>query len=437
MVDQTSTETLIGSLRPVMLFGTLVIIVFFGGLGGWASIAPLESAAIAPGVLSVESNRKTIQHFEGGIVAEILVRDGDRVDAGQALVRLDETQARSMLGQLRSRYHAALALEARLVAERDRLDHIVFGDTLLQLHTDPKVSDSMLGETNIFNARRDSLVGQAGILRQRISQFQKEIDGLRGQIESESRQLELLSKEVVGLEDLVEKKLSGMQRLLALQRDAAEVAGQRSRHLSAIAQVEQNIAEERLKILELDTQRTNEVVEQLRETETLLFDLSERMSAAEHVLGRTRIDSPLAGIVVDLQVHTVGGVVSPGAALMDIVPIGEKLIIEAQVNPADIDSVHPGLTAQVVLTAFNRRNVAPLEGTVVFVSADRLTDERSVQPYFLARISLPEDPLPAHQELELYPGMQAEVMIVTGERTALEYLVRPVTRSFGRALRED
>jgi HlyD family type I secretion membrane fusion protein len=437
LADERAHDTVTGSLRTVILFGALVIVAFFSGLGGWAAVASLQSAAIAPGVLSVESNRKTIQHFEGGIIAEILVHDGDRVIPGQPLIRLDQTQARATLGQLRARYHAAISLEARLVAERNRLDQVEFSDELFAQKDNPKVADSMVGEINIFEARQRALDGQAGILAQRIIQFQKEIDGLEGQIESENQQIALISKEVVGLEELVEKKFSGMQRLLQLQHDEAEVAGERSRHRAAIAHVEQNIAEERLKILELDTQRTNEVVEQLRDPQTLLFDVTERMRAAEDVLARTRIDSPLAGIVVDLQIHTAGGVIAPGAAVMDIVPIDANLIIEAQVNPLDIDSVHPGLKAQVVLTAFNRRNVSPIEGTVIFVSADRLTDQRTGQPYFLARISLPEDPLAAVEGLELYPGMQAKVMIVTGERTTLEYLIKPVTRSFTRALREE
>ena len=285
------------------------------------------------------------------------------------------------------------------MAERDGMQKIQFPPQLLAERENPKIAETIQGEENIFAARRRALNGEAQILAQRIAQFEKEIEGLNGQIVSEATQLDLIDQEIVGLEALVEQKLSGKQRLLELKRDRAEVAGLRSRHLSAIAQVQQNIAEEQLKILELDTRHINEVVEQLRETQTQRFDISERLRAADDILSRTHIDSPLDGIVVDLQVHTVGGVITPGASVMDIVPVDERLIIEAQVDPADIDSVHPGLTAQVVLTAFNRRNVPPIEGTVVFVSADRLTDPRSGLPYFLARIVLPDDPHPNNDNL--------------------------------------
>ena len=425
------------SMRKVALCGAVVVAVFFGGLGGWAAVAPLESAAIASGVLSVESQRKTIQHLEGGIVAEILIRDGERVEAGQALLRLDETQARANLEQLRSRLHAALALEARLVAERDGLERIVFPEALASELPNQKIYDTLAGEESIFNVRRKALDGQAAILGQRIAQYEQEIEGLKGQIHAETTELGLIREELAGHQALVEKKLSGKQRLIELKRDEAAVLGARSKNVAAIARVEQNIAEEKLKILELATTRNNEVVETLRETQTQLSDIAERIRAADHVLSRTWISSPLAGIIVNLRVHTVGGVISPGEALMDIVPVGERLIVEAQVTPEDIDSVYPGLTAQVALTAFDRRNVPPVEGSVISVSADRLTDERTGFPYFLARIALPDDPGPDYRGLEFYPGMQAEVMIITGESTALDYVFRPIKRSFGRALREQ
>ena len=426
-----ASDTALYRMRWVVGAGVAVVIFFFGGLGGWAAVAPLDSAAIAPGVVKVESNRKTIQHLEGGIVAEILVRDGDRVAAGSALVRLDETRARSALEQLEARRDAALALEARLGSERDGADSIRFPPTI-----EPQ-GKAALGETAIFAARGRALRGQAAILAQRIAQYEKEIVGLQGQITAESTQLELVDKELTSHEKLRQQKLTGMQRMIELQRDAAEISGSRSRHVADIARAEQNIAGVRLEILDLDTRRVSEAVEQLRATQTLLQDLDERIHTAADLLARTTIYAPIAGIIVDLSVHTVGGVIAPGEAVMDIVPVGERLIIEARVNPEDIDAVHPGLEAQVVLTAFNRRNVPPMSARVISVSADRLTDPRTGLPYFLARIALPDQPSAAYDGLELYPGMQAEVMIVTGERTALDYFTRPVTRSFNRALRED
>ena len=357
--------------------------------------------------------------------------------AGQALVRLDDTQARAALGQLRSRHLAAAVTEARLLAERDQLGVVEFPRVLRQMYGDVKAEEAAATERSIFEAGRKALKGRAGILEQRIAQFEREIEGLNGEIASEDRQLELIGQELTGLEQLRKRKLASMQRLLELQRLEAEIQGSRSRHVADIARAKQNIAEERLKILELDTQRVNEVVQELRDVQNLLLDLSERVRAATDVVRRTVIVSPLRGTIVGLGVHTVGGVVAPGESLMDIVPLGDRLIVQAKVKPEDIDSVHPGLTAQVALTAFNRRNVSPMVGTVTSVSADRLADPRTGQPYFLARISLPDQPAADYVDLELYPGMQAEVMIVTGERTALAYLFRPVVRSFGRALRED
>lgn len=367
----------------------------------------------------------------------IAVKEGEAVDAGQVLVQLDETQPRAVLAQLTTRFQAASALQARLVAERDGKDAIKFPVTLTVDKANPEVMEIIVGETNIFTARRQSLEGQAAILGQRVAQFREEIEGLEGQIMAESTQLGLLTEERQAQETLVEKKLTSTERLLALRREEVEIAGNRSRHVTAIARVKQNIAEEKLKILELDTNHINEVVKEIRETQTLIFDLSERIRAAQDVLSRTLIRSPLPGTIVNLQIHTIGGVIARGEMLMEIVPLGGRLVILARVDTADIDSVNPGLLAQFRLTAFNQRHLKPIEGDVVSVSADRLTDERTGVPYYLAKIELTHESLSDLDELELYPGMQAEVMIVTGERTTLEYILRPVTRSIERALREE
>jgi HlyD family type I secretion membrane fusion protein len=412
--------------------GVIASALFFGGLGSWATLAPLSSASLGIGVIAVEGDRKTVQHFEGGIVAAIHVQDGDRVAAGQLLVQLDKTHARAALDQLRARTHDAQARAARLLAERNGKEKIEFPVHLNNAQT----AQIVAGERQIFATRQRALRSRAGILEQRIAQFEEEIGGLRGQIAAESRQLQLIGEEILGLKSLVAKKLSGSQRLLELQRRSAEIDGNRARRIADIARAKQNIAEERLKILDLDTTRSNEVAAELREVQSLDADLTERMRAANDVLERTDIKAPLAGSVVGLTVNTVGGVITPGQALLDIVPSDARLVVQARVQPEDIDTVEPGLEAQVVLTALNRRNTPPISGQVVSVSADRLEDQRTGLPYFLARIELPEStpqsPLP-----ELYPGMQAEVIIVTGKRTALDYVLRPLTRAFDRALRED
>jgi HlyD family type I secretion membrane fusion protein len=424
-------------IRPVLAVGVGVIVLFFGIFGGWAALAPLGSAAIAPGEVIVEARRKTVQHLEGGIVGEIRVREGDRVAAGQMLIRLDETQPRATLDLLKGRSRAAAALEARLNAERDEQKAIEFPPFLLDEGGDPKVRKILDGQTRIFDARRNSILGQIAILKQRIAQYAEEIKGLKGEVAAETTQVELIAQELEGVETLYSKKLVRKPRLLELRRRQAEIEGRLAQNRARIARVRQNIAETHLRISELRTERINEVVEELRKVQSERFDLQERIRAAEDVLRRTAILAPLAGTVVGLQVHTTGGVIAPGQPLMDIVPSGDRLIVEARVAPEDIDVVHAGLAAKVRLTALNRRNSLPLEGRVLSISADRLVDERTGETYFLARVELLEDPADALGGAFLYPGMAAEVMILTGERTALDYLFTPLSRSLERAFREE
>ena len=426
----------IGLGWPVVA-GLLIIALFFGALGSWAALAPLESAAIAPGVVIVDTKRKTVQHLEGGIVGEILVQEGDTVSAGQVIIRLDETQPRAMLELLKGRYRAASALQARLMAERDGRERIDFPDWLLAESDDPKVAEVIDGQVNIFVARRKALAGQVAIIEQRIAQFAEEIKGLKGQIVAEDTQLRLISDEISVVRDLLAKGLARRPRLLALQRREAEIEGSRSQNEALIARVKQNIAEARLHISELQTTLINEVVKELRDVQSEQFDLTERMRAAEDVLHRTEIRAPIAGTIVALQVHTPGGVIASGEPLLDIVPSEDRLVIEARVDPKDIDVVHPGLPAQIRLTAFPLRTTPMLDGRVAYVSADRLVDKRTGQPYYVARVLFDESQEEVLDDLVLYPGMPAEVMIVTGSGTALDYILKPITTSLNRALREN
>ena len=430
------TERTSMGIAPVMVGAAGIIGLFFVVFGGWAALAPLKSAAIAPGVVAVESNRKTIKHLEGGIVAEIGVRDGDVVKAGQTLVRLDDTQARVTLKRLKGRMIAARALVARLVAERDGNERVVFPGSLTADGGAKENEDTLAGQLKIFSARNDAVVAQENILKQQSAQLNEEIAGLKGLIAAENTQIMLIRSEITDLQSLVTKGLAKRPRLLALQRQQAEIQGARSRNVASVARAKQQITETRLRVSELKTQKLNQVVEELHATQTELFDLEERIRSAEDVLARTQIEAPLDGTIVGLQIHTPGGVIGPGESLMDLVPSGAGMIIESQVDPNDIDVVHAGLPAQVRLTAFNQRNLSPINGKVLTVSADRLTDERTGMPYFLARVVLAED-LSEHLTVALYPGMQAEVMIVTGERTVLDYIFRPLARSLDRAFRED
>ena len=425
----------LGTRRPVLI-GAVIVLIFFGFFGFWAFLAPLDSAAIAVGTVGVEGNRRTVQHLEGGIVEEIFVRNGDKVAAGQVLVRLDDTQPRAQLELLRGQRNAALALAARLRAERDGSDSIAFPAELTSQSDDPNVQETMLGQIGIFEARRNAIEGQRRILGQRIAQFREEIDGLRSQIRSADEQLRLINGEVADLQTLFDKGLTPKSRLLSLQRRAAEIEGERGQNRAAIARARQSIGESEIRMVELRTEQVNEVVAELREVEGQLLDLSERYRAAEDVLRRIEITSPIDGFAVDLQVFTSGGVIRPGDRLLDVVPGNEKLVIEARVAPTDIDIVHAGLEAQVRLSAFNQRITPTVDGTVTWVSADRLTDANSGEEYYTARIDLKDQNDPRLNGLTLQPGMPAEVLIRTGERTLIQYLVSPVEQSISRSLRE-
>lgn len=421
----------------VVIIGAAIVAVFFGIFGVWAAIAPLNTAAIASGEVMVDGRRKTIQHFEGGIVSEILVKDGSVVTAGQVLVRLQQTQAQAILSLVDGRSIAARSLAARLTAERDGAKILTFPAVLQAARNEPNVRAAMDGQRRIFTARRDSLASKIALLRKRDAQVRTEISGLRSQIKAADRQLALIEEELDGIRSLVKRGLVAKPRLLALERRAAEIGGSRGRNVAAVARARQTIGETQLKIEELKTERLNEVVRELRDVESQLHDLGERRSASSDVLSRTEIRAPIAGTVVGLKVATTGGVIAAGEAIMDIVPTNTSLIVEAKVSPQDIDIVRAGLEAQVRFTALSQRNSVPVDGKVVSVSADRLSDQFTPEGYYLARIGLPAAIHETLRGVTLHPGMRAEVMIVTGANTALGYFMKPIAESFNRAFRED
>ena len=420
-------------VAPTIAVGAVVVALFLGGFGAWAALAPLESAAIAQAIVSVNTKRKTVQHLEGGIVADIPVKEGDTVDAGQILLVLDDTQARTLFTLTESQYHSMAALRERLVAERDGLAAILWPEWLRLAVGE---EDILRAQERIFETGAELLANQTAIYEQQIAQMREEIVGLTQETEAQNQQIDLLEEELQGLSGLVEQGYEGKTRLLALKRRRSELAGARARNRARVARVEQAIGETRLKIAELRNARMNAVVEELRDTEARNSDLRERLAAARHVLSRTQVVAPVSGTVMDLRVFTRGGVVGPGEALMDIVPAGDELVIEARIEPTDIDVVHPGLAAQVRLTAFSQLTTPVLSGTVLQVSADSLYDERTGTPFYQARVTL-DSAQPGLEGLKLQPGMPAEVMIVTGSRTPLDYLLKPIVTSFRRALREE
>lgn len=425
-------------LRPVFIVGLVLILLFFGGFGTWAALAPLETAAIAPGRIVVESYSKVVQHLEGGIVGKILVTEGATVQEGDPVIVLDETQPGSQLGVVSSRLHHDMAREARLIAERDKLAKIPFPPDLLAVASQNRdVAEILDAQRRIFLSRKESIESQTSILQQRIMQYREEIRGTEAEIVADAKQLNLIKEELSDVEFLVKKGLERRPRLLALQRQSADIEGSKARGQSAVARSKQAIAEAQLRIVDLTTQMNADVVKELREVQSEIADLTQQRRTAEDVLKRTIVRAPVSGTVVKLKFHTIGGVVAPREPLMEIVPEKDKLIVEAQVNPNDIDVVHIGLPAQVRLSAYSTRLTPTLEGHVEQLSADRLQDERTGAPYYSARVLITEGELEKLKNVKLYPGMPAEVMIIAGQRTPLSYLMRPLVDSFQRSMRED
>ena len=422
--------------------GFLTVATFLGALTSWSVLAPLESAAVAPGIVSVETNRKTVKHLEGGIIQAIFVREGERVSRGQKLIVLDPTQAQANLTLLRGRRLTLRAREARLIAERSGQDSTAFSLSVLSGRNEIAAGDAgfakvLEGEINILETRRKSLQSRISILKQQNAQITERIKGLKQDVLAKNRQLKVLREEIAIYKELLVKGLTQKPRLLELERRKAELEGNRSQNQAEILQARQKQDETLLRIQDLQSDARRDVAEELRKVQSELLDLESRIESAADVLRRTVITAPLDGTVVGLKIHTEKGVVRPGDPLLDIVPLQDRLLVDAHVNPKDIDVVHPDLVAQVHFTPFLKRHVRPLQGRVISVSADRLLNERSGESYYLARIELTEKPSEMLNGASLYPGMPAEIMIITGTRTIFEYILEPITRSLNLAFRED
>ncbi|HEX4302384.1 MAG TPA: HlyD family type I secretion periplasmic adaptor subunit [Rhizomicrobium sp.] len=422
--------------RRIVGRGRLIILIFVIGFFGWAALAPLGSALMAPGVIVVESHRKAIQHLEGGIVRDIRVADGQLVTAGQLLILLDDAQARSSLDMLTGEADALAAQEARLSAERDGKDHIAFPADLTARAADPHVADAMQGEINTFTARRATLAKQIDILTERNAQNDRIVGGLRFEAKSIDQQSALIDQETASVQALYAKGLSTLPRLLALQRQAADLGGQRGQIAEKIAQTELSSGENELQIVNLKNQQLSDVVKDLRDVETKRFDLLDRLKGAHDVLSRLTITAPVSGRIVELSVHTKGAVIKPGETVMEIVPQKDALEVEAHVRPEDADSIYAGMSARVNLSAYQQRRLPVIDGTVTEISADRITDPRTGQAYFTVQLTVDRAPLKDYPDTHIIPGMPVEVAIDTGTRTALDYFVEPITDVFRRGMRE-
>jgi len=424
-------------LRGVTRTANLLVGCFVLGLGTWSTFAALESAAIALGTVESESSRKTIQHFEGGIIRKILVADGDVVRAGQILISLEDTKARAEVQSLQGQLWDAMAREARLQAEQHGHERVSFPAKLEMMQNEsPSVSAVLAAQQSIFETRRQVFQSQAAINREKKSQVEKEIEGLRAQGSAASRRVEIVREEAATVAVLVNKGLERRPRLLNLERETADIEGRRGEIVAQISRAEQVISESQATLLKLESDRQNEIAQSVREAQNQIFQIREGLQAAEDQLLRTAVKAPEDGVVTDLRIHTLGGVIGAGAPLMDLVPRQDRLIVTARVRPEDIDVVRPGLSADVNLLPYNQRRVPRLEGTVTHVSADRLVDKRTDQPYYAARIRV--HPLIAGiNGVQIIPGMPAQVFIKTGRGTVALYALRPLLDSFHNAFRED
>jgi HlyD family secretion protein len=406
------------------------------GVGGWAATTELSGAVIAQGLLVVDTNVKKVQHPTGGVVGEVRVRDGDHVKAGDIVVRLDETQTRANLSIVTKSLDELAARQARDEAERDDEGTIAFPRTLLARMDDPDVAHAVNGERRLFDIRRKAREGLKSQSRERIEQLREEIRGLETQWQARVEQIGWIRKELDGVRDLWEKNLVPYTRLTALEREASRLDGERGQFIAQIAQTKGKINETELQIIQVDQDMRAEVGKDLAEIRAKTTELVEKKVAAEDQLRRVDIRAPQDGVVMQSTVHTVGGVIMQGDAIMVVVPETDVLTVEAKIAPQDIDQLRFGQTAALRFTAFNQRTTPELNGVVQRISADVTQDPKSNAYYYTVRIAVPDGEIARLEGLKLVPGMPVEVFIQTTERKVISYLIRPMRDQIARAFRE-
>ncbi len=426
------------SIQRYMIVGMVIVGFVTFGIGGWAATSELTGAVIGQGVLVVDSSVKKVQHPTGGIVGELRVREGDKVLAGDILLRLDETQTLANATIVSKSFDELVARQARLEAERDNADQITFPKLLLERTRDPasEAARAIAAERSLFDLRRQARGGQKAQLKERSAQLQEEIKGYLGQAEAKQREVDFVHKELEGVRTLFEKKLVPMNRLTALERDTARLEGERSQLSGMTAQAKGKIAEIELQIIQIDQDLRTEVGKDLIETRSKISELAERKTAAVDQLYRIDIRAPQSGRVHQLAVHTVGGVISPGEQIMLIVPDADALAVEVKIAPRDIDQVYVGQAASMRFAAFDQKTTPEIEGEVSLVSADLVQEQRTGMSYYTARVLLNPEEVARLGNAKLLPGMPVDVFIKTPGRTALSYLIKPLRDQAERAFKE-
>lgn len=419
-----------------MRLGIAILVVCFGGIGMWAAFAPLSGAVVAPGVVTVDTNRKTLQHLEGGIVGEILVRDGDHVNADQPLIVLVDQRVSATMEVLEGQLEATLAKAARLEAERNNSDTITFPLELLARKSRPQVQKLIDSETSFFNAKRDRLHNQIALLQEQRGKVGDEIAGFRQQVEAEEAAIALLQEEIVANEEMEKKKFVQRTQVLTMHRALQDYRARQGEHRAEIARASQKSTDLQLRATSVQADYIQSAADELTDVQAAIFDLEERVRPSRDAMTRQQITSPIAGTVVGLKVHTIGGVIRAGEPILDIVPDSNPLIIEARLDVTSIDEVVIDQVAEVRLTAYKARETPLLTGRVIYVAADRMMDEATQVPYYIARIEIDAESLEEAQNLRMSAGMPAEVYIKTRQRTAFDYLLDPITAYVNRAFRE-
>ncbi|WEX91122.1 HlyD family type I secretion periplasmic adaptor subunit [Sinorhizobium garamanticum] len=433
---ETSPDPLAAATRMPRRLGLLAVTLFLLVLGGWSVLAPLASAALAPGVVSPDGYRKTIQHLEGGIVRSIHVREGDMVSAGDPLITLDDTKAKSQDAEIRERLLHVLATEARLEAERTDAAEISFPEFLLR-SSSADLQRLMEGQRQLFASRQAAHRGRIQILQARVRQLEEQNAGLREVIAAEVDQIALIDEEISAAQDLFEKHLERKPRILALKRHRADIAAAKAANRAKIAENAQAMGETDLQLLTIAEERQEKLGSELAEMRRILAELKSQLPSREDILERTVIRAPVAGTVMNLHVTTESGVIEPGQALLDLVPNDSGVVIDARVRPTDIERVRPGMSARVILTAYRQRSLPLIHGRLRSISADAIADERTGVTYFLAKVAVAPADLSKLEDVHLIPGMPAEVMLMDGEQSLFQYLLSPILDSRRRGLIEN
>lgn len=424
------------SLRKPVLAGLFVIVLGFGGFLTWGFTAKLDSAAVATGSVIVDSKKRVVNHYEGGILKRLLVEEGEHVRAGQALALLDGTRSESELGQLRGERFGLMAKLARLRAEQRGQENIAFPQELLASE-EGYVGDILSDEERLFAKRKEVYAAKRDAQAKQIEQFDAEAEALVSQINARTRQEKLVAEQLKGIRELADKGFATRTQLVEIENNWSDLVGDMGEFKAQRAAAQQQKAEAEINLASIEMEWQSDIATEIQEAQLALNDVTQRIRASQDVLDRLEVRAPQAGTVANIQIRTPGGVISPAEPIMDIIPEDEPLVIEARINRQDIDSVQVGSKAQIRLTAYSQRRLAPLNGEVSYVAADQTVDEQRDASYYIVRAAIDPAELAKHDDINLRPGMPANILVLKTPRKAIDYLIDPITQSMEKAFREE